>query len=330
MKSLLLIPLLGLPLLWLAGPSLKKAEYSNHAQPVNAVLGDRSFVETFGHSPTASTDEQLRIRTHLAYVETLLRTKDVQHLSPDLRKNRENLLNHLHTYIRRGAFPKNYDHPGQRKPCFIDRDGNICAVGYLVEQSAGRPLAERINSLFQYEEIQNMQLPELAAWVAQSGLTLEECAMIQPMYDFPIGSPSQPIHIAENRVPPAYGLGSALLGGVNLSVNAINLSQLNNPSSGRLIPVIGIASGTASTIWGMNNIRETRVISTTMGGQSYYTTNESIKTLSMLNITVGTFTVLTSAYKLLTHRKQKDKKFAWDIHGTPAADGLAFSIRQRF
>ncbi len=154
-------------------------------QPVNAVLGDESFIKTFGYQPTATTDDKLRIQTHLAYVEQLLRQRDVSHLPQTAQAQRRRLLDKLHEYWLAGRFPKNLDCPNERRPCFIDKFGNICAVGYLVEQSAGRGLAEIINARHKYDYIKDMNEPELLQWVEHSGLTLEECAMIQPQYGPP-------------------------------------------------------------------------------------------------------------------------------------------------
>jgi hypothetical protein len=116
------------------------------SQLVNPVLGDISYESKFGLKPNAATDNNLRIRTHLEYVENLLRNKDVSELSADLQTKRNHLLDLLHDYWTNGVFPKNYDYADQRKPCFIDKDGTICAVGYLVEQTTGRQVADNINS----------------------------------------------------------------------------------------------------------------------------------------------------------------------------------------
>ncbi len=148
---------------------------------VNLVLGDISFVDTFGRLPNADDAELLRLRTHLAYVEARLRETDVSHLSQDQRVARGRILDRLHEYTQAGAFPTNYDLPG-RRPCFIDRDGNICAVGYLVERSAGREVAETINAQYQYASIDQIDTPILDGWLEQFGLTRLEAAMIQPAY----------------------------------------------------------------------------------------------------------------------------------------------------
>jgi len=149
---------------------------------INAVLGDVSFVKKFGTAPTPASGEALRIRTHLEYVETLLRAEDVSHLSSTLRERRAALLDKLHEYRLTSVFPTNLDFPRERRPCFIDAAGNICAVGFLIEQTAGRALAERINAAHRYDVLPDMHVPELTAWVEASGLTARECAMIQPGY----------------------------------------------------------------------------------------------------------------------------------------------------
>jgi len=331
MKNLLMYPLgviiALIPLNLLTTKFNEKADI----QPVNTVIGDVSFIKEFGKLPDASTDENLRIQTHLIYIEQHLRQKDVTHLPTHLQKNRFALLDHLKNYTQKAKFPKNYDHPGVRKPCFIDRDGTICAVGYLVEQSAGRQLAEKINSLFQYEEILKMRLPELSAWVAQSGLTLEECAMIQPAYNH-IPAPAQPI--VSNRISAGYGIGSSLLGGMNLSINALNLSQINNPNGSKVVPVLGLVSGTASTVWGIANFKDEEVVTYDFNsGTSSRTIYENQNKLSMVNIGLGAATLLTSAYKLLTHREPKAKKFSWNIQSTPTVanrNGFIVSLQQRF
>jgi hypothetical protein len=151
-------------------------------QTINPVLGDSSYLLTFGNIPDDSCDEQLRIKTHLAYTEHRLRTTGCGHLTLEQQQARYKLLDLLHDYRQRGRFPMNTTCTNERRPCFIDEEGTICAVGYLVEQTAGRAFAERINDAYQYDVIADMQLPDLARWAEINGLTLRECAMIQPTY----------------------------------------------------------------------------------------------------------------------------------------------------
>ena len=69
-------------------------------------------------------------------MEELLGNKDVSDLSDEHQKKRKMALQFLHQYWTAGVFPINYDY-AERRPCFIDREGNICAVGYLVAKTAG-------------------------------------------------------------------------------------------------------------------------------------------------------------------------------------------------
>lgn len=151
------------------------------SQPINPLVGDQGYISKYGQAPTASTPEFVQIQAHFEYVSSLLRQNTSPDLSPELLAQRDRMIQLLDDYSRGGQFPRNFERP-DRRPCFIDPQGTICAVGYLVEQTAGRGLAEEINASYQYDYIQNMCSDELTAWVKQSGLTLEECAMIQPTY----------------------------------------------------------------------------------------------------------------------------------------------------
>jgi len=157
-----------------------------HFDTVNSVLGDVSFEEAFSETPNAMTNETLRLQTHLAHVESLLRSRDTSSLTPELQEARAMNLDLLHEYREAGVFPQNLDYPGERRPCFIDREDRICAVGYLIEMTAGRELAEQVNERYQYDLVFDMDMPELGDWVAHSGLSLVECGMIQPAYGFPV------------------------------------------------------------------------------------------------------------------------------------------------
>ena len=151
---------------------------------VNPLLGDESFTRTFGRRPDAGTDETLRVRTHLAYVEGLLRKRPCADLPESKRRSRTLLLNLLRRYWTAGVFPSNTtpEFRGARRPCFIDASGTICAVGYLIEQTAGSRLAEHIRRRWNSAFVSQMVDPSLEAWMQSSGLIAEELAMIQPGY----------------------------------------------------------------------------------------------------------------------------------------------------
>jgi hypothetical protein len=82
--------------------------------------------------PSSEDLDRERIRTHLSEVERLLRARDVNGLSPELRHARARNLDELHAYWMRGVFPRNHDFPEHRVPYFIDAEGRACAVGHLM------------------------------------------------------------------------------------------------------------------------------------------------------------------------------------------------------
>lgn len=167
---------------------------------VNAVIGDESYIARFGVAPDARIDEDLRLRVHLAYVEQLLRARTPAVFDDARRAARARNLDLLHAYIERGEFPRNHTFAG-RRPHFIDEDGRICAVGYLIEQTAGRAAAEAVNAAHEWDYLD--EIDGIEAWVAASGLTVEELAMIQPSYGWrPRPEPGPSPRPVPPRPPP--------------------------------------------------------------------------------------------------------------------------------
>lgn len=291
---------------------------------VNSVIGNASFVAAFGVEPDENTDNDLRIKTHLEYVAHALRGKDISHLSAELRTKRLQLLDLLNSYTDAGKFPKNYDYSDERKPCFIDRDGNICAVGFLVEQTVGRAAAERINSDYKYETIFNMDNKLVNEWIASSGLTKEECAMIQPAYQYYPGGPE-----ASNRIKPFYALSSAVLVGANVGFNLVNVTDIAKGSSSKTAPVLGLLAGASQVAMGAFGFARERNLTVydnhpTMTGQGR---------LSLFNIGIGTTTMLLSGWNLVKQKKMAEKKTSWNIFSFPAGNnqqGIGLSFSQKF
>lgn len=249
----------------------KKADHSN---TINAAIGDISYVKSYGYRPTDQATEADRIKTHLEYVEELLISKDVSRLPEAMRQKRKKLIALLHEYRTAGRFPRNYDHQG-RRPCFIDRDGNICAVGYLVEQTAGRAVAEVINAKHQYDYIADINSPELAEWVSASGLTKDECAMIQPSYGY---------RNPPRQVPLSYTLSTAVLTGVNLALTTVNVGQSLGRKPNNTVPVVSFVTGTVQAVLG------TVYLSNSVGSRA--------ETTSIVNIATGTATIICGILNL--------------------------------
>lgn len=182
--------------------SLLLGAHSWAIQPINAIVGDASYLQKFGNLPDNQTDDVLRIQTHLEYVEKALRATDVSHLSTAAQENRLGLLGDLHNYWMAGKFPQLPVPFESRQPCFIDDAGTLCAVGYLVGQSEGLKVAEEINRKHRFEYVMEMNDPMLDLWAEQNGFTLKELAMIQPTYSWePRPEPIEPIMPPPIEIP---------------------------------------------------------------------------------------------------------------------------------
>ncbi|MBD1903772.1 DUF928 domain-containing protein [Trichocoleus sp. DQ-A3] len=148
--------------------------------------------------------EDIRIRRHLRSVEHQLRTISSKIKLKTINPLRLRYLDLLHEYWVRGQFPRNYSLPHQTTPCFIDRDGQVCAVAYLLIATGYSDLAYQIAERANKAYITEMRFPALDKWVAKSGLTLSELALIQPAYHYcnipssQINSPPATVRRAEN------------------------------------------------------------------------------------------------------------------------------------
>ncbi|HVZ79226.1 MAG TPA: tetratricopeptide repeat protein [bacterium] len=175
------------------------------------------------------TTEKQRIQIHLAILEKRFRAGRVRGLSKEQRSNRLHLMDLLRDYREAGKFPENHRFL-KRTPEFIGDNGAVCAVGYLVEKTAGRKAVETISHLENEALVMDMKNPLLPPWLRQWGLSCEEAAMIQPRYSFvPTGfspvtqrgvsvAPTLPFESAKFRAekgdPDAeYQLGRYYLGG---------------------------------------------------------------------------------------------------------------------
>jgi hypothetical protein len=289
---------------------------------VNAVLGDKSFIALFQQLPDKNTDETLRLQTHLRFVEALLSHTSTSHLSKRQKQKRARVLRLLHEYWTRGVFPKNYDYE-ERKPCFIDRDGNICAVGYLIEKTVGRKAAERINQKHQYNYLADMKEAFIAKWAAEYGVTLNECAMIQPTYG------SVPTDKTVNvPVKTGYGIASGFLAGANAGVNVANLSSRFSGRS-KMVGYMGLIGGASQLVLGLANIRKEEAEWPLNGPATTYSYKQQ-NNLSYLNIAAGTATLVTTAFNVMVNKRINDKRNAINMYGYPAGSrsmvaGLSFT-----
>lgn len=315
MKRLQLFVLAALLMLGGCQPRTTK---SSAGTAVNPIVGDAGYIQRYGHAPSADATEEERVGSHLEYAEALLRQKDVSGMDAALRQRRSRLLDLLHEYRLAGLFPRNYDHPKTRRPCFIDREGRICAVGYLVEQTAGRAAAESINSRHQYDDLLAMKDPEVNRWLAANGLNEEEAAIIQPNY--------APSYSSTNYISKADAVASGLLIGTNTALSAVNLATAAQRRPHTALPVAGVFTGIGQIVYGAILIGNDQVAN---GKWSAY--NEGQKVLSLVNISVGAATVVTSFCNMAA-RPARDRRNSYGLFSAPlpggqAAVGLSFVRR---
>jgi hypothetical protein len=171
----------------------------------NHHAGDDSFVAAYGREPKPGDGEKLRMHTHFTYVRAWLASRPATR--PELAEKRRRLLAYFDEYIAHGITPRNTEVP-KRNPVFIDHRGQICAVGYLIERTAGRAFAERIAAEHRNDYLEDIAaaMPEVREWVAASGFTLTELATMQPGYEAEI-SAYRPW--ALNEAPPPDGAYSS-------------------------------------------------------------------------------------------------------------------------
>ncbi|HEX8327408.1 MAG TPA: hypothetical protein VF629_07695 [Hymenobacter sp.] len=300
---------------------------------VNVLVGNAGYVAATGHAPTVATNDDERVQAHLAYAEHQLREHPTAGLRPALAKRRAQVLDLLHSYWVAGVFPRNYDYPGERRACFIDRDGRLCAVGFLVAKTAGLPVAQAINEDHQYDLIADMRTPALADWVRASGLTKAECALIQPTYGG-INYPATPATV-EVPVPRSYAVGSAIWGGVNVMLGAANASQFNRPNPGRGAAYAGVLSGAGQLVLGALRLRDDVVDDNFYQYGPYgpppTKSYAAERTVSYLNIGAGTATLALGAWNLFSHRKPSTDRTAVGVVNYPGpAGGTGLSFTRRF
>lgn len=129
-------------------------------------------------------DQQTRIRGHLLAVETQLREVLPPWLSPQQQARRDKMLDELAEYREEGVFPKNTMYQDGPRPVFIDEDNVHCAVGHLIKQSGHPELAQKVRDLDNSIYVPQLKDEAFLHWAQEHGLTPEECACIQPSYDY--------------------------------------------------------------------------------------------------------------------------------------------------
>ena len=101
-----------------------------------------------------------------------------------LLENRARSLESLYRYAMAGQFPLNEDHPEESLPIFLDRHGTPCAVAFLMLQSGQESAVHNTARTSNHILIADVAQGPVMSWILGSDLTREECALIQPSYNF--------------------------------------------------------------------------------------------------------------------------------------------------
>jgi hypothetical protein len=191
------------------------------------------------HSPEA---EVQRIRAHLAAVEVELLAVDVSHLTPAQRAARAHHIRVLREYRRAGVFPHNHTHAAGRVPVFVDEHGTHCAVGYLLARDGRRDLVERVRTGRNNSTVPELANdPDLVAWLATAGLTLEEAARIQPTYE--CWNEGSCVRIEEGESSHAYRDATVVASGLGGVISIWNLAVAGNVRARDVPGLFGMGVG---------------------------------------------------------------------------------------
>ena len=91
----------------------------------------------------------------------------------------------LQRYRLRGLFPQNEHDSNRAVPVFVDNYGTHCAVGYLMRESGWGKVVNAIAARNNLIYLTDVKRGPIISWIAYSGLTREEAALIQPGYSGP-------------------------------------------------------------------------------------------------------------------------------------------------
>lgn len=233
---------------------------------------------------TFEEHEDARIEAHLAAVERELRARDVGDLTVEQRQARARHIEVLREYREAGAFPRNTDIGDRSAPYFVDRAGTLCAMAYLIAKSGHASLVERVANARNNAYIAELANDaELLEWLRSAGLTIDEAARIQPMYQ-----PLPPLPDERDYVTARYAVGSALAAGVGGASIALNLTGDNARPAAKLYGILGMAAGSIGLAMGASRLGDD-------GGRG---------DLALMSTAIGAVSTAIGAHALIRHSRR--------------------------
>jgi hypothetical protein len=140
--------------------------------------------------------------------------------------------------------------------------------------------------------------------------------MIQPTYG------STP---TENYITPGFGYATAAFSGANVALSAINALQINQTQKSVVAPILGMALGAGQITLGALNYPEVQYL----WSGSYI--NEAQRNYALMNVALGTSTLVFSTWNLVTRKRPKPASLTWNVGAFPSGKNqfnLAFSFRK--
>lgn len=304
---------------FLAASGGRNFETDSH---INAIIGNLAI------SQAENLSESEKIELHLSKVLTVLRSSSPSLLSDEQKMNRMKVLQILHEYAERGEFPIN-NHFLERKPIFIDDFGTVCAVGFLVEKTHGRKVAEAINQDFRFSKVLDMSSAELEVWTQEMGVHPWEAAMIQPQYS----SVTTEVQIKISTVDLAISLGTTAMA---LSGGTYQLFYEPRPLVKRWIPMVGIGVGVTSLVHGVVMRRRDDVLridnESPFGMSTNYILedNSKVRFMGLFNIAKGVVITSLNTYSLIRKTQNVNAQKNIEVSAIPLREGAILSARLSF
>lgn len=162
---------------------VKAISVFDHVSRVNSEWNNPVFsVDAFRNQRCDDAlSERRLVQLHLQSVIHLLQSRSITGLSANQLQARANNIALLAGYAEAGSFPRNITHRG-RIPVFVDDRNVPCAVGYLMLQSGYTDFVGETRTNVNNIYIRQIKSDVFTKFHAESGLTLDELALIQPGY----------------------------------------------------------------------------------------------------------------------------------------------------
>ncbi|MBX3133020.1 MAG: hypothetical protein KF689_06495 [Gemmatimonadaceae bacterium] len=165
---------------------------------------------------------QAHVVRHLNGALRSLSQRELSSLTASQRANRAAAIALLEAYRDAGKYPQNRDFAGEYVSYFVDPVTDAhCAVGHLMAQTGHQALVRRIAADDNHVRVLDLaDDPEVAAWLDEYGITLDEAAGIQPAYEWEPG-PGGGIYEPMNDNPLTNETALKATAGVSLGLFAL-------------------------------------------------------------------------------------------------------------